>query len=149
MPGLRCARPGLAPAGHATIHQRGIAGIARHRAKAQPLHHAGAKALDQKIGPRDQIEQMRLALGRFQVQRQLPAAAMQRRRALRHLAPGAAGAGDAHHIGAEIGQHAAQQRHRADGIHLDHPDPGQRPGRRGGHRHPCIPPSSITSVPFR
>lgn len=49
----------LAPAGHAAVDQLWIAREHDIGPEAQPLHHAGAKALDQCIGIRKQVERLR------------------------------------------------------------------------------------------
>ena len=65
-------RPGpwsrLSPARHATVDEGGVAGVGCVRTDAEPLHHAGAQSLDQRIRARGEIEQGLHALGLAQVQ---------------------------------------------------------------------------------
>ena len=46
----------LAPAGHAAVDQLWIARQHDVGPEAEPLHHAGPKALDQRVGVRQQVE---------------------------------------------------------------------------------------------
>ena len=54
--GTRGERTGLAPASHPAVDQARVQRQAFVRAKAQALHDAGAKALDQHVGCCDQFE---------------------------------------------------------------------------------------------
>ena len=49
----------LAPAGHAAVDQLWIAREHDVGAEAEPLHHAGAKTFDQRIGAGEQVEHLR------------------------------------------------------------------------------------------
>ena len=49
--------PVLAPAGHPPVDELGVAGEALVGADAEPLHHARAEALDQRVGALDEVEQ--------------------------------------------------------------------------------------------
>ena len=60
-------RPGLAPAGDAAEDELRVAGEADVGAEAEPLHHAGPKPLDDRVGAGDQIERQRGALRVLQI----------------------------------------------------------------------------------
>ena len=58
-PAACASGPCLAPAGHAAIDQARVARRHDVGAEAQPLHHARAEALDQRVGVGEQIEHLR------------------------------------------------------------------------------------------
>ena len=63
----------LAPAGHAAINQFWIVGEQGFGAKAEPFGDAGAEALDQAIGGFDELADLGLAFGGFQIDADEPA----------------------------------------------------------------------------
>ena len=77
MPGGVGQRAGLAPAGDAAIDQRRLALQADVRPQAERLHDAGAKALDQHVGLRDQPQRDLAGLRLLEVQRDRLAPARQ------------------------------------------------------------------------
>lgn len=110
-------RPVLAPAGHAAVHQPRVACVAFGGAQPQPLHHAGAEALDEHVGFLDGIEHgLRSA---FSAQVDLQRAATAREDVVRRGA--SAGALDADHLRAHVGEQHRAERTGADARHFDHP----------------------------
>ena len=59
VPGARRQRALLAPAGHPAVDERRVAGEAVLRPDAEPLGDAGTEALDEDVGPADQVEHER------------------------------------------------------------------------------------------
>ena len=59
VPGTQGQRPGLPPSRHPAEDQPRIAGKAHLGPHTKALHHPRAIALDQAIGPLDQVEQQR------------------------------------------------------------------------------------------
>ena len=113
--GLR-VRAFLAPAGHAAEHELGVAGVALLGAHTEALHHAGAEALDERIGARHQVQQCGHAIGVLQVQRHVAAAA-QHHVVVRRLGRRATHALCALHtddLGAHVGQQHCCERAGAD-----------------------------------
>ena len=56
MPGCVCERAILAPARHATVDERGVAGGDIGRPEAEAFCDAGAEALDEELGVGDEVE---------------------------------------------------------------------------------------------
>ena len=125
--GLR-QRAFLAPAGHPAEYE---ARIARHHdigAEAQPLHHAGTKAFDQRIGIGEQVEHLRDSGLVLQIQfDHFPAAPRHRFQVLFR-----ADAVERYDFRAHIGQHHAGERTRADAGEFDDAEAGERAGGAGG-----------------
>ncbi|MNE26038.1 hypothetical protein D3C80_1193880 [compost metagenome] len=121
MPDLISHRPGLTPAGDAAIDQAWIARGADLRSQAQPLHHAGAEALDQSVGALDQGQDPVAVLARFQIDRHGGPAAMQDRAAdlLEYGGGGAAAASQAQDLGPHVGQHHAGEGDGPQAVDLD------------------------------
>ena len=107
----------------------GIAREADLGAEAEPLHHAGAKALDQRVGGADQLERGRDRLRLLQVERDRAPAAIEKAAALDRVERVALGrrlAVDADDVGAHVGEQHAGERRRADAGHFDDLEAGQR-----------------------
>ncbi|QND97732.1 hypothetical protein SY91_05188 [Burkholderia cenocepacia] len=130
VPGRGCQRSILAPAGHAPVDQLRIAARANVGPEAEPLHHAGPQALDQRIGLRDQIERGVPPGRRLQVEfddvlafaQQVAVAGPQRVRCAR-----AAGrARDQRDARAHAGEHPAGERAGAEPFEFDDVDAGKR-----------------------
>ena len=122
-------RPALAPAGDAPEHQLGIARQADLGPEAEALHHAGAEALDQRVGAVDQLERGRRRFRLLQVERDRAAAAIEKAAALERIERVAAGrrlAVDAHDLGAHVGEQHSGEGRRPDAGHLDDLEAGQR-----------------------
>ncbi|MNY22556.1 hypothetical protein D3C86_1561770 [compost metagenome] len=137
MAGRLRQRAVLAPARHAAVDQSRIARRAHRRAEPEALHDARAIAFDERIGRGHEVQRLRHALGRLQVERDDLLARAQR------VVGGAAqslhGAGlrtcDHGDLGAQRSQDAPGHRARADALELDDADALQRPlKRRGGGR---------------
>jgi hypothetical protein len=135
VPGGLGERPVLAPAGHPAVDQPRVAGQADVRAEAQPLHHPGAEALDEGVGAVGQREDG-VPLGRvLEVRGHGVPAAAQQHLGVRRGQP--AGAVDADHLGAQVGQqHAGEGRRRQPG-ELQHPH-----AREGSAAHAPSPSAS-------
>ena len=118
----------LAPAGHAAIDEPWIAREHDFRAEAEPLHHAGAKAFDQRIGAGKQVEHLcdrRLVL---EVELDhLAAAARDRLHAL--LCTDAIERDD---LSAHVGQHHAGERTGTDAGEFDDAEARERAGGADG-----------------
>ena len=129
-PAAMRVRAVLAPAGHPAEHQLGVAGEALVGPDAEPLHHARAEALDQRVGVLDEVEQRRRAVGVLEVDGDVAPAA-QRDVAVRRVGRRAAhrlGALDADHLGAHVGQQHRRERAGADAGDLDDPIAGEWSG---------------------
>ena len=142
VPGRLGQWPALAPAGHAPVHQPGVAGCARLRPQPQALHHTGAVALDQGIGSGNQIHRPRHPLRCFQVHGFDVFAPAQRVAGTTgqpvhgHRRPWPNQRGD---LGTQIGQHHRGQRAGADALELHHAHPIQRlVERRCGGAHSAL-----------
>ena len=125
--GLR-QRAFLAPAGHAAEYQPRVA---RHHdigSEAQPLHHAGAKAFDQRVGIGEEVEYLRDSSLFLQIELDHLAAAPGDR--LQILV--GADTIERHDFGAHVGQHHAGERARADAGEFDDAKAGKRAGGAGG-----------------
>ncbi len=109
---------------------RGLRPSSDVRPEPEPLHHAGAEALDQRVGFLGQRQHQLGALGGLEVDRNRGAAASG------DVGPGGAkqrrlvGAIQPDHVGAHVGQQHRGERPRADARHLDDPDALQ--GTHGG-----------------
>ncbi len=116
----RCVgeRAVLAPAGHAAVDQARVARMAFGGSEAQALHHAGAETFDEHVGFRDDVEHGCGRAVRAQVDLQRAAAA--REDVVRRSAR--AGAFDADHLRAHVGEQHRAERPGADARHLDHPE---------------------------
>ena len=125
--GLR-ERAFLAPTGHAAVDQLWIAREHDIRPEPEPLHHAGPKTLDQRVGVREQVEHLRDRSLVLQIELDDLAAA--HRHAL-HVLPGA-DAVERHHLGAHVGQHHAGKRAGTDAGELDDAITGQWTGGADG-----------------
>ncbi len=125
-------RPRLAPAGDPAIDQPAVQRAADVGPQTQPLHHAGAKALDQGVGPGDQTADRLKIRRRLEVHlHRRPAPVQDRaadllerdRRPGRPLQP--------QHLGSHVGQHHPGQGDRPEPVELDNPY------ARKGSRHRC------------
>ena len=125
--GLR-QRAFLAPAGHAAIDQPRIARLHHVRPEPEPLHHAGPKALDQRIGIGEQVEHLRDRGLVLEVELDHLAAAPGHRF---HVLFGA-DAVERHDLRAHVGQHHAGERAGADAGEFDDAEAGERAGGAGG-----------------
>ena len=109
--------------------RRGIAGEAGLGAEAEALHHAGAEALDQRVGAGDEFERRGDRLRLLQVEGDRAAAAIEKAAALERVERVAlAGrlAVDAHDVRAHVGEQHAGEGRRADAGHFDDLDARQR-----------------------
>ena len=128
MAGRLRQRAFLAPAGHAAEHETRIARHHNVRPEAEPLHHAGAKAFDQRIGASEQVEHLRDRGLVLQVELDhLPAAPRHRLQVLFR-----ADAIERHDFRAHVGQHHAGERARADAGEFDDAEAGERAGGADG-----------------
>ena len=117
----------LAPAGHAAEHQPRIARHHHVGPEAQPLHHAGAKAFDQRVGASEQVQYLRDCGLVLEVEfDDLSAAPRHRFQILLR-----ADAIERHDFGAHVGQHHAGERARADAGEFDDAKTGERAGGAG------------------
>ena len=125
--GLR-QRAFLAPAGHAAVDQPRIARQHHVGSEAEPLHHAGTKAFDQRVGVGEQVEHLRDRGLVLEVELDDLAAAP------RHRFQVLLGADaiERHDLGAHVGQHHAGERARADAGEFDDAEAGERAGGAGG-----------------
>ena len=126
-------RPFLAPAGDAAEDEAGIAREANLRAEAEALHHAGAEALDQRVGAGDEFERRGDRLRLLQVEGDRAAAAIEKGAALERLervALAGRRAVDAHDVGPHVGEQHAGERRRPDAGHFDDLDARQRTHER-------------------
>ena len=96
-------------------------------AEAEPLHHAGTKAFDQRVGAGEQVEHLRDRGLVLQIELDDLAAAHRHR--LQVLAR--ADAIERHDLGAHVGQHHAGERARADAGEFDDAETGERAGGAG------------------
>lgn len=128
----------LAPAGHPAVDEGGVAGQAGVGADAEPFGDAGAVALDEQVGPFDEVEHGAGAAGGLEVDEDGPLVAVgevecgcgaERRRA---------GAVDPDDVGAEVGEEHGGERAGADPGEFDHAHAGQR--ALGGLLRHCRPP---------
>ena len=111
----------LAPAGHAPVDEPGVAGEAGVGAEAEPLHDAGAEALDEAVGLLDERQHGLDAVGVLEVDadRAPPAVEHVGRRSGRVAAADVLRPVDADHVGAHVGQHHGAERTGADAGDLD------------------------------
>ena len=135
VPGDLRQRPVLAPAGHAAVNKTRIARVAFGRPQPEPLHDTGAKAFDQHVGIRHDVEHLLRCASRAQVDAQRAAPA--RKDVVRIVRR--AGPRNANDLGAHVSKQHGAKRGGADACHLDHPEPLERtchrcspsaPGRR-------------------
>ena len=127
MAGRLRQRAFLAPAGHAAEHQPRIARHHHIGSEAQPLHHAGAKAFDQRVGASEQVQHLRDRGLVLQIELDdFPAAPRHRLQILLR-----ADAIERHDFGAHVGQHHAGERARADAGEFDDAEAGERAGGAG------------------
>ena len=121
-------RAGLTPAGDPAIDQPAIAVGTDIRAQSQPLHDAGAEALDQRVRCADQIQHTRkigrvleidVNRGPSTVQHR-PADLAERRRA------GIGAAAQAQNLCSQIGQNHAGEGDGAEAVELEDAQAGQR-----------------------
>lgn len=116
----------LAPAGHPSVDQLRVAGQALPGPDAETLGDARAVALDEDVGPFDQVEDAAGAVLGLQVDQYGALVAVgQVVRGVDGQAR-AAGAVDPDHIGAEVGQEHRGERAGPDPRQLDHAHPGER-----------------------
>ena len=125
--GLR-QRAFLAPAGHAAIDQARIARLHHVGPEPEPLHHAGPKAFDQRIGIGQQVEHLRHRGLVLEVELDDLASAPRHRL---HVLLGA-DAIERHHLRAHVGQHHAGKGTGADAGEFDDAETCQRAGGAGG-----------------
>ena len=144
--GLR-QRPVLPPAGHPAIDEPRIAFRAIGWAEAEPLHHAGPVALDQRVGLFDQRHRLLDRLGPLEVEDYDPLAASQRQirvRKVQVVEPRFVRAHDRDHFRALVSQHAAGERPRADALELDDFQAGE-----GSHHSEVLALRSISRAKLR
>ena len=114
----RRQRPGLAPAGHAAIHELRIAREHGVWPQAQALHDAGPEPFDQRIGFFGERESRVDPALRLEIKRNRAPAAQHD--VVPPVAPEAeariARAVDQQDVGAHVGQHHAAERARPDGL---------------------------------
>ena len=120
--GLR-QRPVLSPAGHAAVDEPRIALGAVGRPEAEPLHHAGPVALDQRVGGSISAIASSTPPGclRSIVDDALsaPQRVLRRRRGRDCRACALFGRTIGDDLGAVVGEHAAGERTRADALEFD------------------------------
>ena len=125
--GLR-QRAVLAPSGHAAIDQARIAREHHVGPEPEPLHHAGTKAFDQRVGIGQQIEHLRDRGLVLEVEfDHLASAPGHRFQILLGADPI-----ERDHLGAHVGQHHAGERAGSDAGEFDDAKTGQRAGGAGG-----------------
>ncbi|MEY9143844.1 hypothetical protein ABIF00_001828 [Bradyrhizobium elkanii] len=119
----------LAPAGHASIDQPGIAREHDVRTEPEALHHAGPKTFDQRVGMAEQVEHFgnrRLVL-EIELD-DLAAAGCDRLQILARTDPV-----QRDHLGAHVGEQHAGERAGADAGEFDDAEAGERArGASGG-----------------
>ncbi len=120
---------GLAPAGHAAVDERRVAGQGDVGPQAQPLHHARAEALDQAVRPLDQLQASLGRGGMLEVQRHRAAAA----EGDVELAVARALAVDPHHVGAKVAEQHAAEGGRADAGELQDAEADEGTGSFAAH----------------
>ena len=107
MPGGLRQRPLLSPAGHAAVDQPRIVAEQHVRSEPEPLHHAGAEALDQPVGVAGKLAHLLDALSDLRSSVNVSARErrvhVEARRDDRRLTR----ALDPDHVGAMIGKHHA------------------------------------------
>lgn len=116
VPGILGERALLTPTGDACVDEPRILPAAVFGADAEALGDAWPEALDQHIGPGGQRPYQRTPLGPLEVGEDRPAAAPHDVGRVVRAEPQrpAGGPLDAHHVGAEIGQHHARVRSRPE-----------------------------------
>ena len=120
VPGRLAQRAVLAPAGHPAVDEGGVAGEAVVRTDAETLGDAGPEALEQHVGLLDEPQHGLDATRVLQVEGdRRPTAAEQVLLGARDLQATPAGPVDAHHVGAEVGEHHGRERPGPDTDHLD------------------------------
>ena len=131
----------LAPAGHPAVDQPRVAGQALVGADAEPLGDAGAHALDEHVGLRDELHERREGVGVLEVHRHARPAAGEQVGLAGSGAGGAAGLLDADHVGPEVGEDRRRVRPRTDAGDLDDLDALERARSPGSARtsasQPC------------
>ena len=119
----------LAPAGHPTEHELRVSRLALLGADAQPLHHAGPEALDERIRGLDELQHRLDPIGVLEIDRDRTAAAAHHiGKGRRPLAVRSLHAIDSHHVGAHVGQQHRAEGAGADARDLDDAVPRQRSG---------------------
>lgn len=116
MPGILGERAVLTPAGDACVDEPRIVPAAVLGADAEALGDARPEALDQHIGSGGQRPYQRTSLGLLEIGEDRPAAASHDVGRVLRAEPQrpAKGPLDAHHVGAEIGQHHGRVRSRPE-----------------------------------
>ena len=123
----------LPPAGHPRVDQTRVAREQVVRSDAEALGDAGPERLHEHVGSIGQTPYDVRAAGRLEVDGDRAAAPGKDVLAVRHEGqPRPAGTVDADHLGAEVGEHHAAERCRADPCDLDHPDTGKWARRHVG-----------------
>ena len=131
VPGLVRHRPRLAPPGHARVNQSEIGGDQRLRTEAEALHHAGPETFDKDVGTGRGRDRQRLALGRFQIDRDGGATAIEEIVALVTAAERLATAPiDPQYLRAHVGEHHRAERRGPQSGEFDHADARQRTAHR-------------------
>ena len=119
--GARRQRPVLAPAGHAAVDQPRIAREQRVGPEAQPLHHAGPEALDQRVGARRRARapprRRPSTSGRASTERR-PRIITSNQRSRPKPRRGSSGRSTQQHVGAHVGEQHAAERPRADALRI-------------------------------
>jgi hypothetical protein len=127
--GARRKRAFLAPAGHTPVDEPWILCERLVRPEPEPLHHAGAKAFDQHIGARDELERGLRAGSRLQIECHRALAAQHDVVPALALEAEARGAGsiDHEHVGPHVGEQHSGERRRTDRLELEHLHASERP----------------------
>ncbi len=111
--------------------------MARVRAESQALGHAGPEALDQDVGPLDELEHDLDGAGVLEVERNGWTAAAEHVLGGRHHQTGTTRSIDADDVGTEVGQQHAGERAGTDSDELDDAYALQRAGAWVGHSLDC------------
>jgi hypothetical protein len=113
----------LAPTRHAAEYELRVASEAVVRADAEPLHHAGPEALDERVGLLDQFQQRLDAIGVLQIDADRASSPSQqvatRGRVVRRAVANRLRAVDSDHLGPHVGEQHGGERSRADARDLD------------------------------
>ena len=125
--GLR-HRTVLAPTGHASVDEPRVARETHVGAQPEPLGHARAEALEQRVGALDQPQHQLHAFRVLQIDADRAAATVERLevRLVERCRVDLLGAVDAKDVGTHVGQQHARERSRSDAGELDDLDSCKR-----------------------
>lgn len=126
VPGPLGQRAVLTPAGHPAVDQRRVAGQAGVGADTEPLGDAGAQPLDEDVGALGEVEHDLRAPRGLEVDGHRALVAVGDVVGRVDAQTGAGRAIDAHHVGAEVGEHHRRVRAGADACQFHDPHPGER-----------------------